>query len=77
MLKIDRDGNIFWYNKKEELHREGDLPAVEKNNGYKAWYINGKLHRDNGPAIQYPNGEEYWYKNGFKYISIDKEKVRI
>ena len=29
-----------------ELHREGDLPAVERTNGDKFWYINGKFHRE-------------------------------
>jgi len=32
--------------------------------GYKAWYLNGKLHREDGPAIEYPNGDKEWYLNG-------------
>ena len=32
-------------------------------NGDKAWYLNGKLHREDGPAIEYANGEKQWYLN--------------
>ena len=31
---------------------------------HKAWYKNGKFHRENGPAIEYSNGNKYWYLNG-------------
>lgn len=44
------------------LHRKGDLPAAILERGEKRWYINGKLHRINGPAIIYSNGDEEWYK---------------
>jgi len=37
---------------------------VECNNGNKYWYLNGKLHRENGPAIEHKNGNKYWYLNG-------------
>ena len=30
----------------------------------KAWYLNGKLHRRNGPAIEWPNGSKMWFLNG-------------
>jgi hypothetical protein len=32
-------------------------------NGNKRWYLNGKLHREDGPAIEYANGEKRWYIN--------------
>lgn len=34
--------------------------------GDKFWYLNGKLHRENGPAIERANGYEEWYLNGEK-----------
>ena len=34
------------------------------NDGYKNWYLNGKLHREDGPAIEYTNGDKHWYLNG-------------
>jgi len=32
--------------------------------GNKRWYLNGKLHREDGPAFVYPDGIEVWYLNG-------------
>lgn len=29
------------------------------------WYVDGQLHRDDGPALTYPDGTGYWYRNGF------------
>jgi hypothetical protein len=31
--------------------------------GTKRWYLNGKLHRTDGPAIEYANGDKRWYLN--------------
>ena len=30
----------------------------------KCWYLNGKLHRVDGPAIECSSGVKYWYLNG-------------
>ena len=38
--------------------------------GVKQWYLNGKLHREDGPAIEYPTGTKYWFLNG-KYHRED------
>jgi len=43
-LNVDFDGNIFWNNKRNQLHRV-DGPAVEYTNGYKEWHINGRKIR--------------------------------
>jgi hypothetical protein len=32
--------------------------------GNKYWYLNGKLHREDGPAIERADGNKYWYLNG-------------
>lgn len=32
--------------------------------GNKFWYINGLLHRDDGPAIDCYSGTKEWYQNG-------------
>jgi len=31
--------------------------------GDKHWYLNGELHREDGPAAEYVNGSKYWYLN--------------
>ncbi len=28
------------------------------------WYLNNKLHRENGPAIEYADGSREWWLNG-------------
>ena len=56
---------IKYRNDKEQLHREGDLPAIEWANGDRHWWINGKRHRDNGlPAIENADGDKFWFRNG-------------
>ena len=34
------------------------------DNGNKSWYLNGKLHREDGPAREWANGDKVWYLNG-------------
>ena len=33
------------------------------SDGAKFWYLNGKLHREDGPAVEYSNGDKRWYLN--------------
>ena len=36
----------------------------ERANGTKYWYLNDKLHRENGlPAVEDVAGDNYWYLN--------------
>jgi hypothetical protein len=35
--------------------------------GDKAWRLNGKLHREDGPAIECANGTKFWYLNGERH----------
>jgi hypothetical protein len=44
-----------------KLHRD-DGPAIERKDGYKAWYADGRRHRESGPAIEDPNGYKAWYR---------------
>ena len=36
-------------------------------NGNKYWYLNGILHREDGPAIERANGTKYWYLNNIEH----------
>lgn len=38
--------------------------------GTTLWYLNGELHRDNGPAVESTDGYKEWYHNG-KYHRED------
>ena len=35
--------------------------------GNKRWYLNGLLHREDGPAIEYADRTIAWYKNGERH----------
>ena len=36
--------------------------------GTKYWYLNGKVHREDGPAIERAGGSKQWYRNGKRII---------
>ena len=61
-IETDQHGQLE-YRYKGKLHRE-DGPAIERPNGYKAWYKNGQLHREDGPAVAWVDGKKQWYLNG-------------
>lgn len=52
---------------------------MESNNGW----INGSLHREDGPAIEGPNGDIGWYIDGREISSVlvidqkDPRQVRL
>ena len=35
----------------------------EYPNGDKQWFLNGKLHREDGPALECANGDKVWWLN--------------
>jgi hypothetical protein len=35
--------------------------------GNKLCYLNGKLHRTDGPAVEWSDGTKYWYINGKRH----------
>ena len=37
------------------------------DNGDKHWYLNGKLHREDGPAVEHTGGTKCWYLNGQRH----------
>jgi hypothetical protein len=37
----------------------------EDSYGNKRWYLNGNLHREDGPAVEYKIGTNLWYINGY------------
>ena len=48
-------------------------PTVEvDDSGNKFWYLNGKLHREDGPAIERADGNKSWYLNG---VNVTEEDV--
>jgi hypothetical protein len=35
--------------------------------GNKLWFLNGNLHREDGPALEFASGDKYWYLNGKRH----------
>jgi hypothetical protein len=65
-LTIDEDGTKRWKLPNGQLHRKNG-PAIERSNGYKAWYLNSLCHRKDGPAVEYIEGSKSWHLNGLKH----------
>ena len=40
------------------------MNIVEYADGTKKWYVNGNLHRIDGPAVEYADGDKEWWFNG-------------
>ena len=43
---------------------DGDKFEPTTFNGDKFWFMNDKLHREDGPACEYENGDKSWHMNG-------------
>ena len=44
-----------------------EYTVIVYTNGDKLWYLNGKLHREDGPANEGDDGSKYWYLNDEEY----------
>ena len=62
---IDEHGTI-WRNANDDRHRDNG-PALERNDGYKAWFQHGYLHRDDGPAVEFADGDKAWWHHGNRH----------
>lgn len=52
-----------------KLNWDGSIPQnftgiVERFDGTKIWYKEGKCHREDGPALLHPNRVYHWFKEG-------------
>lgn len=73
---IDERGVVEWRNANGELHRDGDLPAIEYLDGTKYWAQNGKWHRGGDlPAIEFPDGTKEWWVNNKRHRDNDLPAV--
>ena len=76
-MRIYTEYGYYTVNELGNFHSENDEPAIvissyekeengiiEQHEGYKAWYNNGKLHRENNPAVIRDSGLEFFYLEG-------------
>ena len=87
--KCHRDGDlpaIIREDGSEEWHHHGQkhritvgpdgktLPAMVEASGYKAWYLDGLLHNEDGPAVMRPDGTVVYCLNGKGLTKAEAEK---
>ena len=53
-----------WCKDKTRLATFNTQVVLVDQYGDKYWYLNGLLHREDGPAIEYANGTKAWCLNG-------------
>ena len=41
--------------------------VLVNSEGNREWYMNDKLHREDGPAVEYFGGDKEWYINGERH----------
>lgn len=41
-----------------------ELEEIHYNDGTKAWYKDGSLHREDGPAVEHADGDKEWFYDG-------------
>lgn len=65
----DEQGRFHSYNDEPAIviatHYESQESSEElvEVEGYKAWYKEGKLHREGAPAVIRDSGKKFWYEN--------------
>lgn len=64
--RVDEYGTLHYYNALGQRHRVHG-PAIERPDGYRVWFQNGRLHRLDGPAVEYSNGTRIWYHKGQRH----------
>jgi hypothetical protein len=65
---INEVGIKFYFKDRTmKIRHRLDGPAIECLDGYKVWYIDGKMHRLDGPAIVYTDGSKEWYIDGKRH----------
>jgi len=67
------DGDIIYYKKDAFMYHNPYGAAYIGINGYKEYWLEGKLNRLDGPAIIWPTGEEFYYIN---HKELNKEEFK-
>lgn len=77
IAKCLREGVIQVYDETGRLHNNNGHPAAVDLDGSQAWFVHGKLHREDGPAFISGNGIVHFWQNGDFLLQDDAEKVPV
>ena len=59
--KYNNYGDIYYYKKGTRIYHNPYGPAYINKQGYKEYFIDGKIHRLDGPALIFNNyDQQYW-----------------
>ena len=53
--------------KRHKVVEGGKEYDIYEYDGSKYWYLNDKLHREDGPAVEHSDGTKSWYLNGKRH----------
>ena len=70
------NGDIVYYKKDADIVHNPYGAAVIHIGGYKAYCIEGKYHRLDGPAVIYANGKEEYFINN-KCLTKEQFEIKI
>jgi hypothetical protein len=60
--RTEHGNGSITYRVKDLLHSE-EHPAVQRTDGYQAWYRHGMKHREDSPAVTFGTGaKQYWLR---------------
>jgi hypothetical protein len=48
--------------------------SITNSYGDEEWYLNGELHREDGPAIKWSDGYKEWYYHGKRIDCKDNQE---
>ena len=73
-LTVTSHQSVWWLDAK--IHREGDRPAIVRDDGGREWRRYGQLHRDHDrPAKIYPNSGCEWKRQGAYHREHDRPAI--
>ena len=52
-----------------------EYTVKEDEDGIKEWFLNGELHREDGPAFEWSDGDKAWYLNGKELTKKQHKKA--
>jgi len=60
--------------KKYKFYKEDKYVIKQYNLGDKIWYLDGEIHREDGPAFEGSDDLKYWYLNNKHYSKENWKK---
>jgi len=78
--EMENEKEIRWKNDWEspitiEFINNSPTQAIVRYGRTKFWYLDGQLHREDGPAVEHADGYKRWYLNGLCITEEEFNKI--